>query len=120
MRYEYDCLYGKTLDGARLAQANALGAALAQPAAQARIARDLKLLPALRAALAGPDVRGDQGLVAAAALAEAAPGLPPTRALRCAWGAIRAELPPVLLGELAAEDAGRLMQASAINCLAAP
>jgi hypothetical protein len=33
---------------------------------------------------------------------------------------MRADLPPVLLGEIAPEDAGRLMQASAENCLAGP
>ncbi len=111
-------MYAKTLAGEQLRQAGALGAALARPEAQARIAAELGLLPALREALASPAVQGNVELAAAAAQAEEAPGLPPTRALRCAWGAMRAELPPVLLGELAPEDAGGLMQASAANCLA--
>jgi ABC-type glycerol-3-phosphate transport system substrate-binding protein len=112
-------LYNKALKGARLDQAAALGAALARPEAQARIASELGLLPALRKGLTSPAVQGDPALAAVAALAGDAPGLPPTRALRCAWGAIRAELPQVLLSELAPEDAGQLMQASAANCLAA-
>jgi ABC-type glycerol-3-phosphate transport system substrate-binding protein len=113
-------MYAKTLAGERLRQAGALGAALAKPEAQARIAAELGPLPALREALDSPAVQNDAALSAAAAQAEAAPGLPPTRALRCAWGAMRADLPPVLLGEIAPEDAGRLMQASAENCLAGP
>ena len=113
-------MYGKSLDGAQLAQARALGAALAQPAAQARIARELGLLPALRAALADPAVRDTPALAAAAAQIDGATGLPPTSALRCAWSAIAAELPPVLLGDVPQEDAGRLMQASATSCLTTP
>jgi arabinogalactan oligomer/maltooligosaccharide transport system substrate-binding protein len=111
-------MYGKTLAGTRLDLAITLGIALAQPAAQARIAHDLGLLPALRAALADPAVTGNPALAAAATQIDGAPGLPPTKALRCAWGAIKAELPPVLLGDTAQEDAGGLMQASATNCMA--
>ena len=113
-------MYGKSLDGARLERARALGTALAQPAAQARIARDLGLLPALRAALTDSELRDNPALATAAAQIEGATGLPPTKALRCAWSAIGAELPPVLLGDLQQEDAGRLMQANAENCMAAP
>jgi len=111
-------MYGKSLAGARLDQARAFGVALTQPTAQARIARDLAWLPALRAALADPAVTTTPALAAAAQQAEDAPGLPPNQALRCTWDAIKAELPPLLLGELAQEDAGHLMQASATNCIA--
>jgi ABC-type glycerol-3-phosphate transport system substrate-binding protein len=111
-------MYAKTLDGEKLGHAGALGAALAMPESQARIAAELGLLPALREALQSPAVQNDSALAAAATQAGDAPGLPPTRALRCAWGGMRAELPPVLLGEIAPEDAGRLMQSSAENCLA--
>lgn len=111
-------MYGKSLAGARLDQARAFGVALTQPAAQARIARDLALLPALRAALTDPAVTNTPALAAAAQQADNAPGLPPNQALRCIWNAISAELPPLLLGDLAQEDAGRLMQASATNCIA--
>jgi arabinogalactan oligomer / maltooligosaccharide transport system substrate-binding protein len=111
-------MYSKALAGTRLDRARALGAALAQPAAQARIAREMGLLPALRAALGDPAVAQNPALAAAAAQVDGAPGLPPTKGLRCAWDAIKAELPPMLLGETAQEDAARLMQASATNCMA--
>jgi arabinogalactan oligomer / maltooligosaccharide transport system substrate-binding protein len=113
-------MYSKALAGERLDQARVLAVALAQPSAQARIARDLDRLPALRAALADPAVVGDPALAAAAAQTEGALGLPPSRGLRCAWEAIRAELPPLLLGELAQADAARNMQNSATACLARP
>ncbi|MBK9710210.1 MAG: extracellular solute-binding protein [Kouleothrix sp.] len=109
-------MYSRALDGERLSQARALGAALAQPAAQARIARELQRLPALRAALADPAVTGDPALAAAAASAERAAALPPIQGLRCAWGAIRAELPPVLMGEQTQADAAAAMQADALAC----
>jgi arabinogalactan oligomer / maltooligosaccharide transport system substrate-binding protein len=113
-------LYGKALAGTRLQQARALGAALSRRDIQARIAGELGLLPALRTALDDSAVQADPALAAAATHATVAAGLPPTEQLRCAWAAIAAELPPVLLGELAQDDAGRLMQTSATNCLAAP
>jgi maltose-binding protein MalE len=110
-------MYGRSLDGARRAQALALGAALAQRGAQARIARELQRLPALRSALRDPAVAGDPVLAAAAAQAETALGLPQTKGLRCAWDAIKAELPPLLLGELDQADAAHNMQASAEACM---
>jgi arabinogalactan oligomer / maltooligosaccharide transport system substrate-binding protein len=113
-------LYGKTLAGSQLEQARALGAALARREAQARIARELGLLPALRSALDDPVVQSDPALATAARYAVEAGGLPPTEALRCAWAALAARLPLVLLGELAPEEAGGLMQSSATNCLAVP
>jgi arabinogalactan oligomer/maltooligosaccharide transport system substrate-binding protein len=113
-------MYGASLSGTRLDQARTLGAALAQPAIQARIARELAWLPALRAALADPAVGASPALAAAAPQADDAPGLPPNKELRCAWDAIKATLLPVLLGELAQEQAGPQMQASATKCIAAP
>jgi ABC-type glycerol-3-phosphate transport system substrate-binding protein len=110
-------LYSKTLGGTRLEQARTLGRALAQPATQARLARALGYLPALRAALADPAVTSDPVLTAAAAQLDGAPGLPPIPGLRCAWGAIEAELPPVLLGEVTQEDAARRMQERAMACM---
>jgi ABC-type glycerol-3-phosphate transport system substrate-binding protein len=110
-------MYGRSLEGARREQALALGAALAQPPAQARIVRDLGQLPALRVALSDPAVAADPALAAAAAQADRALGLPPTVALHCAWRAIGAELAPVLMGEQAPADAARAMQASADACV---
>lgn len=110
-------MYGRSLEGARREQALALGAALAQPAAQARIVRELGQLPALRAVLSDPAVVADPALAAAASQADRALGLPPTVALHCAWRAIGAELAPVLMGEQAPADAARAMQASADACV---
>ncbi len=111
-------MYGASLEGVQLERARALGAALAQPAAQVRLGRDLGLLPALRAALADPALHDTPALMSARI--DGALGLPPTPALRCAWNAIGTLLPPVLLGEVEPQDAGRLMQERAVNCLAAP
>jgi len=60
-------MYSRALEGPRLDQARALGRALAAPAAQARLAGELRLLPALRSALAGPAVTSDPALAAAVA-----------------------------------------------------
>jgi ABC-type glycerol-3-phosphate transport system substrate-binding protein len=109
-------MYNRALAGERLAQALALGRALAQPESQARIARDLHRLPALRSALADPAVAADAALAAAAEQAAGAPGLPPLQSLRCAWDAIRVALPPLLLGEQTQEDTARAMQADAQGC----
>jgi ABC-type glycerol-3-phosphate transport system substrate-binding protein len=110
-------MYGRSLEGALREQALALGAALAQPPAQARIARELGQLPALRSVLRDSSTFADPALAAAAAQAERALGLPPTAAMHCAWRAIRAELAPVLLGERSPADAARAMQASADACV---
>ena len=110
-------MYSRALDGPRLDQAQALARALAAPDAQVRIAHELRLLPALRTTLATPAVTGDPALAAAAAQAVGAPGLPPIAALRCAWDAIAAELPSVLLDELSQAAAAHNMQASAEMCI---
>ena len=110
-------MYGRLLVGARREQALALGVALAQSPAQARIARQIGQLPALRSALRDPAVAANPELLVAVSQAERAPGLPPTIALHCAWRAIAAELTPVLLGELAPADAAREMQTSAEACM---
>jgi arabinogalactan oligomer / maltooligosaccharide transport system substrate-binding protein len=110
-------MYGRSLAGARREQALALGIALAQPPAQSRIARQIGQLPALRSALRDPAVAADPALLAAVSQAEHAPGLPPTIALHCAWRAIGVKLAPMLLGDLAPDDAARDMQASAEACM---
>jgi ABC-type glycerol-3-phosphate transport system substrate-binding protein len=110
-------MYGRSLEGAQRAQALALGLALAQPPAQARMAGQIGQLPALRSALSDPAVAADAALSAAATEAVRAPGLPPTIALHCAWRAIGAALAPVLLGDLTPADAARDMQASAEACM---
>lgn len=109
-------MYSARLNGERLAQAWALGRALAGPDAQIRVAAELGWLPALRAALGSPAVVNSPPLAAGVAQAADAPGLPPLDGLRCAWGAIQAQLPGVLLGDQAQEAAAQAMQASADTC----
>jgi arabinogalactan oligomer/maltooligosaccharide transport system substrate-binding protein len=110
-------MYGRSLDGVRREQALALGAALARPPAQARIAGELGLLPALRAALRDPAVGRDAALAAAATQVEQASGLPATQGLHCVWDAIRGQLPPVILGQQVQADAAKNMQAFAEACM---
>jgi ABC-type glycerol-3-phosphate transport system substrate-binding protein len=109
-------MYGARLTPQQMEEASALGALLTTPIFQSRIAANLGLLPALRAALADPAVAADPALAAAAATAEAAPGLPPTDELRCAWAAIENVLPAFLLGDLEAEDTPPRIQEIAAAC----
>jgi arabinogalactan oligomer / maltooligosaccharide transport system substrate-binding protein len=110
-------MYGAGLEGERLERAYALGRLLARPEFQERVARDLEALPALRAALQSPAVRGNPALTAAAANAEEAPGIPPLDELRCAWDAIEAALPSAILGDLTNEQAAARMQELALGCV---
>ncbi|MGC9039675.1 MAG: sugar ABC transporter substrate-binding protein [Roseiflexus sp.] len=109
-------MYGAALDGQRLAQAETLAATLREPAWQARIARDLGMLPASIPALNDPAVTDDPALAAAATYAGNAPGIPPTRPIRCAWDAIEVELPPFLLGRRTAAETAAAMQRRAMAC----
>ena len=109
-------MYGATLDGARLVQAEALAQTLREPEWQARIARDAGMLPASIAALSDPAVTDDPALAAAAQYARNAPGIPPDRPIRCAWDAIEAALPPFLLGRRTATETASAMQQRADAC----
>lgn len=109
-------MYGSTLDGQRLTQAETLAAVLREPVWQARIARDLGMLPASLAVLSDPTVTDDPALAAAATYAGDAPGIPPTRSIRCAWDAIEVELPPFLLGRRTAAETAAAMQRRALAC----
>lgn len=109
-------MYGAALDGQRLAQAEALATTLREPAWQARIARDLGMLPASITALNDPAVTDDPALAAAATYARSAPGIPPTRPIRCAWDAVEIELPSLLLGRRTAADTAAAMQRRAMAC----
>lgn len=110
-------MYGATLDSQRLAQAEALAATLREPAWQARIVRDLGMLPASITALNDPAVTDDPALAAAATYARSAPGIPPTRPIRCAWDAVEVELPPLLLGRRTAAETAAAMQQRAMACV---
>jgi ABC-type glycerol-3-phosphate transport system substrate-binding protein len=109
-------LYGIGLEGTRRDDARVLGRALAAPKTQARIARELGLLPARRETLRDPAVTSDPALAAAAATALDAPALPPLDALRCAWDAVEVTLPPAILGDLSSQEAAARMQARAEQC----
>jgi len=91
---------------------------LASPAIQLRLAQALGRLPALRAALASPQLAGDPSLTAAVAQAESSIGLPPTKGLRCALAGINAHLPAFLTSSLDAQNTATAMQETAANCLA--
>lgn len=110
-------MYGAALDGQRLVHAEALAATLREPAWQARIARDLGILPASIIALSDPAITDDPALAAAATYARNAPGIPPTRPVRCAWDAIEVELPPLLLGRRTAAETAAAMQQRAMVCV---
>lgn len=79
-----------------LVHARAFARFLETPTTQIRIASGLQRLPALRTALAAPEITSDRVLAIAAQQAEAAIGLPPTRGFRCALGALNVYLPILL------------------------
>ncbi len=109
-------MYGAALDGARLAQAEQLAETLTGARWQARIARDLGMLPAITSILVDPAVAADPALAAAASYAARAPGIPPTRTIRCAWDAVEIALPPFLLGQRTAAETATAMQRRALAC----
>ena len=109
-------MLGASLEGEALAQARSLIAFLAAPERQARIAAALHRLPARAAALADPAILADPALAAAAQSAADALGIPPTRAVRCAWQAIDNQLPTMLTGEQSQQDAATAMQRAAEAC----
>lgn len=113
-------MFGKHLAGDKLAQAQTFGAFLTTTDQQVAIATALGRLPALRVALAAPAITSDPTLVAAAQQTEGASGLPPTKALRCAWDAIDMQLPALLTNEQNQEQAADAMQRAAEACIAAP
>jgi ABC-type glycerol-3-phosphate transport system substrate-binding protein len=112
-------MLGASLKGEALEQARSLIAFLAAPERQARIAAALHRLPARAAALADPAIAADPALAAAAQGAADAPGIPPTRAARCAWQAIDNQLPAMLTGDQSQQEAAAAMQRGAEACVAA-
>lgn len=109
-------MFWRDLGGAELARAEAFAAFLAQPATQARLAGDLGRLPASRQALGDAKIT-DPALSAAATMAAAAPGLPPTRAARCALFGIDVWLPSLLQGRLDQAETAANMQGEAEACV---
>ena len=110
-------MYSGALGGERQAQARKLAAALLQPDAQARIAGELGLLPALKSALGSPAVQQHPLLGPAAAQVDGAAGLPASRGLHCAWETLAVTLPSVLVGDLPPDKAAPQLQSDALACL---
>ncbi len=99
------------------AQAYAFADFLSQPETQLRVALSLRRLPVLRSDLQNPQISADPDLAAAVAQADAASGLPPTRALSCALRAINLYLPGFLDNQTDQAQTAQSMQQSADECL---
>lgn len=112
-------MFLRTLNGEKLILAHTLAGYLATPNVQTRIARTVQRLPALRVALATPAITSDPLLAAAAAQADEAIGLPPTRALRCALRGIESQLESAFTNEHEVDQQQILeaMQQTATACL---
>ncbi|NTW01694.1 MAG: extracellular solute-binding protein, partial [Oscillochloris sp.] len=111
-------MFQHKLSGADLARAKAFAAFLKLPKTQAQLARELGRLPASLAALDDPAVRTDPALGTAASMAAAAPGLPPTKAARCALFGIDMWLPSLLESTLNQDETAAAMQSEAMACMA--
>lgn len=105
-----------SLQGEELAAVQGFAAYLASPPVQAAMARNLNRLPATRPALSDPLLQDDPLLRSAATQAEAAQGVPPTRAYRCALEAIDTQLPLIIGGTLPNEEIAAAMQRQADAC----
>ncbi len=93
---------------------------LTTPEVQERLVERLGVLPALRETLTAAVVADNEVLAVAAAQAEAAAPLPPTRAARCALHAIDMHIPLLLDKETEqdSEETASAMQQTAEQCLA--
>ncbi|NNJ13137.1 extracellular solute-binding protein [Chloroflexales bacterium ZM16-3] len=107
----------RDLGGEDLARAKAFAAFLERPETQARLALALGRLPASRQVLDDPAIRSDPALTSAAAMAANAPGLPPTKASRCALFGIDVWLPSLLGGKLNQAETATNMQREAEACV---
>ncbi len=112
-------MFGQGLSAEERSTALAFAALLNTPATQTRLAVELGRLPATRSALAALPATADPALLAAAALAPDAPGLPPTTAARCALWGIDVWLPNLLKGTLNPAETPATMQREAEQCLQA-
>lgn len=107
----------RTVSGDRLILAQTFARFVTAKPVQLDMARKLRLLPALRDALNDPALTNDPILkgMADQMLLGIAP--PESRALTCAWDAMRPNMQAVLGGKTPAVDAARAMQASAEECV---
>ncbi len=107
------------VSGEHLVYARSFAAFLTSLDVQTRLARSLRRLPALYAALQVPTVVEDEVLGVAVQQVETASGLPPTRATYCALVAIETYLPLWLdeKGEMSQQDVAAGMQEHAMRCM---
>jgi arabinogalactan oligomer / maltooligosaccharide transport system substrate-binding protein len=110
-------MFQHDLSGADLTRAQAFATYLETPATQARLAHALGRLPASLKALDDPAIRADPALSTAASMATQAPGLPPTKAARCALFAIDTWLPSLLRATLNQAETAKHMQDEAKACV---
>jgi len=110
-------MFQRDLGGADLDRATAFATFLVSPQTQLRLVHDLGRLPVNQKALSDSAVRADPALAAAAAQAISAPGLPPTKAARCALFGIDTWLPSVLKGTLDQAQTATAMQQEAEACV---
>jgi maltose-binding protein MalE len=110
-------MFYREIDPNRLTQVQTIASYMAETDVQVRLATSLGRLPATRAALSAPALANEPVLAAAAAQAESASGLPPTRAARCALRAIDEQLPPLLAGRIDQAESLSAMQRSAEACV---
>jgi ABC-type glycerol-3-phosphate transport system substrate-binding protein len=105
------------LSGINQKHVSSFAAYLVTPAVQQRIASATGRLPAVRSVLTDPAIQSDPVLAAAAAQAETAIGIPPTRGARCALAAMETWLSPLLADDIEQQEAAEAMQQEADRCL---
>ncbi|EFO80207.1 extracellular solute-binding protein family 1 [Oscillochloris trichoides DG-6] len=110
-------MFARDLSRDDLKPAEELAHYLEQPTTQIELALALGRLPASMEALADPRLQADPGRAAAANQARQAPGLPPTKAARCALFGIDVWLPSLLKGNLDQAETAEAMQAEAEACV---
>jgi arabinogalactan oligomer/maltooligosaccharide transport system substrate-binding protein len=79
--------------------------------------KELKRLPALKAALDDPSIGADPILKASGEQMAVGTGMPAVLEMRCNWDAMKPELQAVLSDSKSPEDAAKAMQEAAENCI---
>ncbi|MFN8459262.1 MAG: extracellular solute-binding protein [Anaerolineae bacterium] len=84
---------------------------------QLKQVKELKRLPALKAALDDPSISSDPILKASSEQMAVGTGMPAVLEMRCNWDAMKPELQAVLADTKSPEDAAKAMQEAAENCI---
>lgn len=90
---------------------------LTSPEGQQRLVQELRRLPAYQASLTSGLIDEYPELVAAAQQIEHGRGIPPTRAIRCAFRALNQHLPELFDAQTDPSKLAETMQASADGCM---